>query len=81
MGFKCMKLTVFFFKIKSTVVLHTQNAMQSECALNANDVLSKATLFWQPFFEEHPVGRLQETNILEAFGHLSVSTFLCLHHY
>ena len=53
-----MKLTVFFFKIKSTVVLHTQNAMQSECELNANDVLSKATLFWQTIFEEHPVGRL-----------------------
>lgn len=29
-----------FFKIKSTVVLHMQTAMQSECALNANDALS-----------------------------------------
>ena len=55
--------------------------MQSECELNANDVLSKATLFWQTIFEEHPVGRLQETNISEAFGHLSVPTFLCLQHY
>ena len=31
--------------MKSTVVLHMQNAMQSERALNANDALSWATLF------------------------------------
>ena len=32
--------TTVFFKIKYTVVLHMQNAMQSEYALNANDALS-----------------------------------------